>query len=689
MKINLGTTSDVSNVKTGLKLDGKSDKANGEDESFFSKLASFFSGENDSKSQVTAAKGGVDVKAESDIKGESADKTLPNSDGQIQILKAEEGLELVSDSVDSADDATADVKTKSELDTDTLKVQAQANSKSSDLEDEIVKLDQVSSSEKNASQVMDEGKQVLHRLQEANVTLSSGKALPQKESELVDDGATKNLTVEAQAQKNDAGPNVLTEIDKQVSADIVESNSDALSFVQKTVQAQQKISTNVQNPAQFVDDPASLSVSSSLNAETRMTTLLSEDEMMPEDVVALNDLIPSDNKMFVGNVQEQEIAFSDIDGVSSNPLVADFSKMNGLSPQMLEKMEADGELLSDHTQSTVSFDQPISEQAMYFSPGVSAGVVNENNAVSSMMYVDTDGQVIDLEKLNKAELEQLAHKHGKTVPQLLSGAMQVNMNQHQQAHFVSMQSPEKQGDESLNMQMGQTANSAANNAAMSEAAALMTKDVTKSYEQRNGLDLERHVNLREIDGDKMGKDSQIAQQLSAMNGQNSHSFSQLARTDGALASQAPVQVTKDTASDQLAERVHMMLSKNLKNIDIRLDPPDLGKVHIRMHMNGDTTSVQFTVANHHAREALENSMPRLREMLSQQGVQVGDTAVQHQSAGQQQNGYAASGRGQEQSGQSQNGNSGLGSGFGEENNESDVTLRVNVPSPKDGISYYA
>lgn len=688
MKINLGTTSDVSNVKTGLKLDGKSDKDNGENESFFSKLASFFSGENDSKAQVIVAKDGAVVKAGSDSKGETVDKVLVESDSQTQNLESEEGLALVADSVDSADAATVGDGQKVELDKEALKTQA--NTKGADSEEVSVKSDKTptSPSANNASQVMDEGKQILHRLQEANATLPSGKALPQKENELAAEGLTDSLSAELQTKKSDADPNVLTDIDKQVSPSIVEGkvngNNDTLSFAQNTLHAQRKLVADNQMSPQSMDDSVSIPVS---NDEIQMAKLLSEENMTPEDAAALNDFMSSDNQITFQNLQAQGIMPSDSDSVSDNPLMAEAD----LSNTDLSKMATGDGQFSQFKQEPVSDEQSILEQAMFFAPGMTAGVMNESSQSAPMMFVDTDGQVIDLEKLNKAELDQLAHKHGKTVPQFLSGAMQMNVNQHQQSHFVSMQSPDRQGVESLNLSTNQAANMAVNNAAMSEAAALMTKDMAKSFEQKNGLDFDRHVfDVRNIDGDGMGKDSHIAQQVSAMNGQNAHSFSQIARSESAQASQVPVQVNKDTASEQLAERVNMMLSKNLKNIDIRLDPPDLGKVHIRMHMNGDTTSVQFTVANHHARDALENSMPRLREMLSQQGVQVGDTAVQHQSAGQQQNGYAASGRGgQEQSEQSQNTNSASRSGFGEENNESDVTLRVNVPSPRDGISYYA
>jgi flagellar hook-length control protein FliK len=145
-----------------------------------------------------------------------------------------------------------------------------------------------------------------------------------------------------------------------------------------------------------------------------------------------------------------------------------------------------------------------------------------------------------------------------------------------------------------------------------------------------------------------------------------------------------VYLTKDHAAEQLAERVNMMMSKNLKNIDIRLDPPELGKMHIRMNMTGDATTVHFTVANHHARDALEASMPRLREMMAQQGVQLGETSVQHQGSHSSQQEYAASGQGA--------GSQAMQSAehaLSEDNSDTGVKLDLQVGQKHDGISYYA
>ncbi|CAE6897567.1 Flagellar hook-length control protein [Vibrio sp. B1REV9] len=175
----------------------------------------------------------------------------------------------------------------------------------------------------------------------------------------------------------------------------------------------------------------------------------------------------------------------------------------------------------------------------------------------------------------------------------------------------------------------------------------------------------------------------LAGQIQAAAGQQGVAAQQQARVDAAQQAQLPLQLTKEMANDQVAEKVQMMMSKNLKNLDIRLDPPELGRMQIRMTMNNDIANVHFTVANSQARDLIEQTLPRLREMLAQQGMQLADSSVQQQSGGQQQRQYAAS----EQQGQ---GTSGRGfAQAGDENVDGDVNLDLNVSTKRDGISFYA
>ncbi|MCX2759771.1 flagellar hook-length control protein FliK [Vibrio sp. Sgm 22] len=179
------------------------------------------------------------------------------------------------------------------------------------------------------------------------------------------------------------------------------------------------------------------------------------------------------------------------------------------------------------------------------------------------------------------------------------------------------------------------------------------------------------------------KDSTFAQQIASATGaQGTASVgSAPTRAEIQAAQQAPLQLTKELANEQVAEKVQMMMSKNLKNLDIRLDPPELGQMKIRMTMNNDVANVHFTVSNQQARDVIEQTLPRLRDMLAQQGLQLADSSVQQQNSGQGQDRY--------NNGEQQSGANRTNGGQGDENLDSGSNLELNVASKRDGISYYA
>ena len=78
------------------------------------------------------------------------------------------------------------------------------------------------------------------------------------------------------------------------------------------------------------------------------------------------------------------------------------------------------------------------------------------------------------------------------------------------------------------------------------------------------------------------------------------------RTDPVL-TQTEMTLTREKAAEQVSEKVQMMFAKNLKHVDIRLDPPELGRMQIKMSMNADnTTSLHFTVTNAHSKDILDH-----------------------------------------------------------------------------------
>jgi len=95
-------------------------------------------------------------------------------------------------------------------------------------------------------------------------------------------------------------------------------------------------------------------------------------------------------------------------------------------------------------------------------------------------------------------------------------------------------------------------------------------------------------------------------------------------------------IIKSDAAKMLQERVSSMLSINNKEAEIRLDPPEMGSMQIRIRSDAEQAQINFVVQNQQAKEALEQSLPRLREMLMQQGLELGESSISYgDSSGEQ------------------------------------------------------
>lgn len=97
-----------------------------------------------------------------------------------------------------------------------------------------------------------------------------------------------------------------------------------------------------------------------------------------------------------------------------------------------------------------------------------------------------------------------------------------------------------------------------------------------------------------------------------------------------------VNMNKPDAPQNIAEKVQVMVNQKNMVAEIRLDPPDMGQMKVKLNMTGDTASVNFVVQTQHAREALEHAAPRLKELLDEQGIELGQSSVQQEANGQEQ-----------------------------------------------------
>ncbi len=94
----------------------------------------------------------------------------------------------------------------------------------------------------------------------------------------------------------------------------------------------------------------------------------------------------------------------------------------------------------------------------------------------------------------------------------------------------------------------------------------------------------------------------------------------------------------------MGDRLQWMVGHHLQSANIRLDPPELGRLDVHIQLHKDHASIAFAAPNQQVRDALESAVPRLREMMNNIGLSLGDVNVSQESfsQGQQANENARS-----------------------------------------------
>lgn len=82
---------------------------------------------------------------------------------------------------------------------------------------------------------------------------------------------------------------------------------------------------------------------------------------------------------------------------------------------------------------------------------------------------------------------------------------------------------------------------------------------------------------------------------------------------------------------EVGNRIRWMVGQNNSGVELRLNPPELGSIEVKVASEGERTSVTFFAANPAARDALELALPRLREMFADSGMQLANADVSDQS----------------------------------------------------------
>lgn len=107
--------------------------------------------------------------------------------------------------------------------------------------------------------------------------------------------------------------------------------------------------------------------------------------------------------------------------------------------------------------------------------------------------------------------------------------------------------------------------------------------------------------------------------------------------------QLPVAQPVGSASwnDAVGNQVVWMANSKESLAELILNPPQMGRVEVSLSVSGDQATASFVSGNPAVRESLEAALPRLREVLAEAGIQLGQAWVgadnAQQSAQQEKN----------------------------------------------------
>jgi len=99
-------------------------------------------------------------------------------------------------------------------------------------------------------------------------------------------------------------------------------------------------------------------------------------------------------------------------------------------------------------------------------------------------------------------------------------------------------------------------------------------------------------------------------------------------------------------SDEFSQKISWMSTQRNQVAELHLNPPNLGPLDVVLKISDNQATAMFTSPHSAVRDAVENAMPRLREMLADNGITLGNTTVSDQSPRDRSaNGFLGNGSG--------------------------------------------
>jgi len=97
-------------------------------------------------------------------------------------------------------------------------------------------------------------------------------------------------------------------------------------------------------------------------------------------------------------------------------------------------------------------------------------------------------------------------------------------------------------------------------------------------------------------------------------------------------------------SQSMGKQILLMVNQNISTAEIRLNPSNLGPIEVLIDMSDEQVSVSMSSRHAIVRDAMEQALPKLREMLEQSGFSLADADISKHSFAEQREQNAENGR---------------------------------------------
>ncbi|CAB9493054.1 flagellar hook-length control protein FliK [Alteromonas macleodii] len=319
-----------------------------------------------------------------------------------------------------------------------------------------------------------------------------------------------------------------------------------------------------------------------------------------------------------------------------------------------------------------------------------ASVMNAPNAISQSampinnsfeMTGDSQSDLLTaLSELSPQSAQKATEAFAERVVTVMpSGAQQQAVKANIIAGINEFQQQVQQGREP-GIDLTAIVSDAANEAAVNtEVIASMTARVDSQASQFLNLMTQTQASAQQAFASMVGQTDTVIQENTQLRAEASKSQQQFEGFDKA------VNIHKPEGQQQLNEKIRWMVNARNTMAEIRLDPPEMGSMQVRVNVAGDAASVSFVVQSQQAKEALADAMPKLRDMLSEQGIELGDAEVRKDNSSGNENGQQLANDNSRGSGTENRGeNDGL-----DDMGETRIIEQSVTRAAKGGIDFYA